>query len=116
MDLVVHEQKELCLKYGADFLISPLHHKIGISLNVKQGIMPVNGLRHPASGDTSGWYIWSGEEFSEDPQFFQPLHIEHINYWCPIILKYLGLAPGWRFLIANDGYEDVWKDDSLLNV
>ena len=28
------------------------------------------------------------------------------------IKKYLGLAPGWRFLIAGD-YEDVWFDERL---
>ena len=30
-------------------------------------------------------------------------------------LPYLGLAPGWRFLIAP-GYEDVWYDEKLLLV
>jgi hypothetical protein len=29
------------------------------------------------------------------------------------LTKYLGLAPGWRFLIAP-GYEDVWFDEILL--
>ena len=66
------------------------------------------------AGDTSGWYIWAGEEFSKDPNFFMPLHIGHLKEWCPEIVKYLGLGPGWRFLIAP-GYEDVWEDKSLLN-
>ncbi|WP_459213513.1 immunity protein Imm33 domain-containing protein [Paraburkholderia caribensis] len=28
-------------------------------------------------------------------------------------MPYLGLPPGWRFLIA-EGYEDVWEDAKLL--
>ena len=64
-----------------------------LSLNVKKGMLPVNGLRHWPEGDTSGWYIWAGE-YSEDPDFFKPLHIEHLMEWCPWVEKYLGLAPG----------------------
>ena len=62
----------------------------------------------------SVWYIWSGQEFSENQVFFHPIPIEHLNECCPLLMKYLGLSPGWRFVVANDGYEDVWKDDSLL--
>jgi hypothetical protein len=111
MDL--QEQKEICEKFGAAFLSSPLNLKVGIALNVRDAIYPINGLRHPPEGDTTGWYIWAGEEFSEDPDFFVPLHVEHLNEWCPEVVKYLGLAPGWRFLIAQ-AYEDVWEDDTLL--
>jgi hypothetical protein len=31
-----------------------------------------------------------------------------------VFARYLGLAPGWRFLIGEDGYEDVWFDPDLL--
>lgn len=75
----------------------------------------MNGLRHPPQGDTVGWYIWAGEELSQEPDFFQPRHVEHLNEWCPAVISYLGLAPGWRFLLAND-YEDVWYDESLLDI
>src|SRR5262249_4805049 len=33
------------------------------------------------------------------PNFFVPLHVSHLAEWCPAALKFLGLAPGWRFLI-----------------
>lgn len=33
----------------------------------------------------------------------------------PEIKKYLGLPPGWRFLIAP-GYEDIWFDEALLSI
>lgn len=113
MDLLV-EQKQICEKYNADFVESPNDLKVGISLNVKNGVLPVNGLRHPKEGGTTGWYIWSGE-YSDDPDFFQPLHVDHLKEWCPWIEKYLGLAPGWRFLVTPE-YEDIWWDSSLLDI
>jgi len=75
----------------------------------------MNGLRHPAQGDTSGWYLWCGEEFSTSTEFFQPLHASHVYEEFPDLGKLLGLPPGYRFLIAGD-YVDVWYDPSLLNV
>ena len=106
-------QKEVCEKHGVLHCPSPSGLKVGIALNVRDGIVPINGLRHPPEGDTTGLYIWAGEELSDDPGFFKPLHVEHLSEWCPEIQKYLGLPPGWRFLIAGD-YEDVWYDESLL--
>lgn len=84
-------------------------------MNVRHGALPINGLRHPPQGDTAGWYIWAGEELHKEPDFFKPLHIFHINEWCPQIQKYLALAPGWRFLVANN-YEDVWFDPTICDI
>ena len=106
-------QKIICEKYKAPFVTAPLFFKVGVALNIRNGLLPINGLRHPIQSDSSGWYIWAGEEFSEDPNFFVPLHIEHLIECCPEVIKYLGLAPGWRFLFANQ-YQDVWEDKSLL--
>ena len=108
-------QREICQKFGAEYLPAPGALKVGISLDVRDGVMPINGLRHKPESDTTGWYIWAGEELSESPDFFKPLHVEHLDEWCPQVKKYLGLAPGWRFLIA-DNYEDVWFDESLLEI
>lgn len=105
-------QKELCKSYGTEFL-SPSGRKVGIAINVREGMLPINGLRHPPVGDTTGWYIYAGENLSGDQDFFKPLHVQHLDDWCPQVQKYLGLAPGWRFLIAAD-YEDVWFDQNLL--
>jgi hypothetical protein len=75
---------------------------------------PLNGLRHPPVGETSGWYLWAGEQLGRDPDYFEPLHIAHLDEWAPLALKFMALAPGWRFL--TDGqYEDVWFDPTLLN-
>jgi hypothetical protein len=108
-------QRDICRRFGSDFVPSSSSEKLGISETVRQGMLPINGLRHRSSDNTSGWYIWAGEELSSAPDFFVPLHIEHLDEWCPQIKKFLGLAPGWRFLLAGD-HEDIWFDSSLLDV
>jgi hypothetical protein len=108
-------QRVTCLKFGANFLPADPNLKVGISRNFNAHCFPINGLRHPPQGDTTGWYIWSGEELSMDIDFFVPIHTFHLNERCPKIIKYLGLGPGWRFLLAPD-QEDVWFDAGLLNV
>jgi hypothetical protein len=108
------EQKAICKKYNADFLPADNSTKLGIANNVKQGLIPINGLRlYPEEG-TSGWFLWAGEEMSQDPNFFVPIHVKHIEDWVPNITEYLGLGPGWRFLIAGD-HVDVWFDEGILN-
>lgn len=112
----IDQQKIICQKYGADFEASPFDKFIGVALNsFNNSIMPVNGLRHPTENKQSvNWYIWSGE-YSDSDDFFQPIHISHLVTLCPKVLSYLGLSPGWRFLFDNH-YEDVWYDQSLLNL
>lgn len=111
------EQIGICKKYDAIWVESPDTFKVGIAANVQSGKQPLNGLRHPPEGDTTGWYIWAGEEPPQtDPDYFLPLHVSHLHDWCPQALKYLGLPPGYRFLISDDGYEDVWFDEQLLAI
>jgi hypothetical protein len=72
------------------------------------------GLRHPPIADTTGWYLWAGEgDPSYDPDFFVPVHVWHLANWWPEVLRFLGLGPGWRFLM-DVAYEDVWHDPKLL--
>lgn len=111
---IIELQRSLCARYAADLLESPGHLRVGIARNVRDGVQPLNGLRHPPEGDHTGWYLWAGEDFSDDLDFFVSLHVSHLEDWCPSVLPYLGLAPGWRFLIDDRGYEDVWHDPSLL--
>jgi hypothetical protein len=109
------EQEKICSKYRLQWVEAPEHLKVGIAENVKTGLLPINGLRHPPEGETTGWYIWAGEEPSSDPTFFKPLHVEHLAEWCPAVVPYLGLPPGSRFQIAPN-HEDVWEDEALLKV
>lgn len=106
-------QKGICQNFGANYLQCDESLKIGISRDFDAQRFPINGLRHLPHGDTSGWYIWSGEEYSEAPDFFVPLHAMHLRERCPEVAIYLGLAPGWRFLFAPN-QKDVWFDANLL--
>ena len=115
MSYLSNEQRAICQKFGATCLLPDDRLKIGISRTFDPAQYPINGLRHPPQGDTTGWYIWSGEELSTDADFFVPLHAFNLNDRCPEIVKYFGLGPGWRFLVAP-GHEDVWFDPSLLDV
>lgn len=45
--------------------------------------------------------------------FYKPVHTAHLETWCADAVPYLGLPPGWRFLLAP-GHEDVWFDETLL--
>lgn len=113
MKTIEKQQKEICLKFGSNYIESNENMKVGIALNTI-GQTPLNALRHNPENNTCGWYIWGGEEMSKDPNFFQPLHVSHLNEKCPEIIKYLGLAPGWRILVAGE-HQDVWYDQELLN-
>jgi hypothetical protein len=113
MTAIADFQRAICQKYKARFVECDVQLKLGINRTFDAHDFPINGLRHSPRGDTCGWYIWSGEQFSEAPDFFVPLHVIHLVERCPEIVKYLGLAPGWRFLHAPD-HEDVWFDGSLL--
>ncbi len=106
-------QQELCHQYGREFVPCPPDSKLGLATQTI-GQNPINGLRHPPTCETSGWYIWAGE-FSTSPEFFSPLHISHLPERLPEVLKFLGLPPGSRFLLSGD-YVDVWFDESLLSV
>ncbi len=107
------KQQEVCARFNAGYCACDLTLKVGIAQNALDGLRPLNGIRMRPENNTSGWYIWGGETFSEAPDFFQPLHGTHLSQWAPLVLPYLALPPGWRFLIT-ERYEDVWEDSELL--
>jgi hypothetical protein len=110
----VSRQRAFCVERGVEYAASPPQSKLGFAPSTK-GKFPINGLRHPIVGDTNGWYIWCGEKFSDDVEFFEPQHAGHFYENYPEVAKFLGLPPGFRFLFNPDGI-DVWFDESLLKV
>lgn len=86
---------------------------IGLAIeSLDQGI--IHGLRHKPKNGTNGWYIWSGD-YSDAPDFFKPICVEHLNNYINKDLKeYLDLPPGYRFLLDGNNYEDVWFDHRLI--
>jgi hypothetical protein len=114
MEPSVETQVEVCRRVHSELLECARIEKLGIALQTL-GKIPVHGLRKEPENGTCGWYIWCGDEFLEDSDFFKPLHVSHINNYLPQAEKYLGLAPGHRFIITEN-YEDIWYDSSLLSI
>lgn len=110
---LLRAQRALCARAGCEWQEAPGHLKVGIARNMGTGLLPLNGLRHLPVGDTTGWYLWAGQTLPPDEDFFQPMHLAHLYRSCPQVLPYLGLASGWRFLVAPN-HEDIWFDASLL--
>ncbi len=108
---VIEEQNEICNDHGVEAIVPEANEKLGIAISTI-GKTPINGLRHPIENGTCGWYIWCGEELSEDLEFFKPLHVKHIKEHLPEVEKYLALPVGFRFLLADD-CEDIWFDEFI---
>jgi len=105
------EQLAVCRRFQSDVVRVDAESKVGIALDTLQ-LDPLNAVRLRLENGTCGWYIYGGQ-LSEDPNFYQPLHVSHLSKYCPRIIPYLALAPGWRVLLANE-YEDVWFDEELV--
>lgn len=112
--MVERKRQSVCERVNA--LRSPpaAGSKVGVALRTL-GRTPVHGLRHPPTDATSGWYLWCGGEIADDPDFFVPLHVEHLAAYLPSVVEYLDLPPGYRFLVDGAEYEDVWFDAALLS-
>ncbi|WP_432205899.1 immunity protein Imm33 domain-containing protein [Huijunlia imazamoxiresistens] len=102
----------MCPTHGAKYSPVDPFQIIGLADDLSQ--VPFHGLRHPTD-NSSGWYIWSGE-YNNSDTFFKLHHIGRLMYFKPEVLKYLGRTPGYGFLIDDQGYEDVWFDESLLRI
>ena len=111
------EQLQMCSRFNVPPVAFRYDKNVGVARNVavKPDLWPLNGLRHSPETHTTGWFIWAGDDLPQDADFFVPMHARHIAEIRPICLPYLALPPGWRFLIAP-GHEDVWYDESLLNL
>jgi hypothetical protein len=103
-------QKTICAKHGSAFTPASSGLKVGLALQTLE-LNPIYGVREAAKGDASGWYIWGGPH-SEEADFFQPVHIDHLAELIPLVLPYLGLEPGFKFIIDPAGYEDVWREST----
>ena len=109
------EQSAVCKRLGVEPFPSAGQLKVGIAPNVREGERPLKAIRHLPVGDTSGWYIWGGnvEASEQGNDFFDALHVAHLDEIAPEIVPYLALPPGYG-VIVEAGYEDVWFDASYL--
>ncbi|WP_431163005.1 immunity protein Imm33 domain-containing protein [Flagellimonas beolgyonensis] len=114
---IEEQQRVVCQLNKVDWKPIDGSKLVAINESIYNAIEPINGLRHPAEGNATGWYIWSGGEIPQgQDDFFKPIHVEHLIEDLPDCLKYLGLPFGWRFQIDRKGYEDIWYDSELLKI
>jgi hypothetical protein len=109
----VQETQTVCSFAGVSPDPPKAGSKVGIALSSLVQT-PVHGLRHRPVDGTNGWYIWCGPVLSSAPDFFSPLHLEHLDQYLPEARQYLDLPPGWRFMFDGNAYEDVWFDPTLI--
>jgi hypothetical protein len=101
------KQQEICERFGAPYLAAPFDSIAGVAIETfKAGAMPVYGVRI----QEGEWYIYAGE-YSAATDFYKPVHIAHLVELYPQVLPYLGLGAGWKFIIDDQGYEDVWYEE-----
>jgi hypothetical protein len=105
-------QNQKCKHFGSPAVYPEPHSRIGVALQTK-GKQPINGMRAFPDDGFAGWYIWAGD-YSSDDDFFQPVHISHLPVIWPELLPYLALAPDYRFIMDDDGYEDVWNEPVII--
>ena len=112
MNSIEQSQKNVCERAGSACCPTQPDEKVGIAMSTLAS-SPIYGVRRSPTEGVAGWYIWGGE-YSSAPDFFQPVHVAHLGELIPEVLSYLSLAPGHKFIIDREGYEDIWFDDSLL--
>jgi len=105
-------QEDLVRRFRAEFLPTPLDATVAVAVHSLGSGAPLHGLRQAPHGDACGWFIWAGDPSTAE-DFFEHLQAGQLADLVPQVLPYLGLGPGWRFLLAQ-GYEDVWFDHDLL--
>ncbi|MCL2310855.1 MAG: hypothetical protein FWC42_11460 [Proteobacteria bacterium] len=108
------KQREICARYGSPVVYPDECLKIGVAFQTK-GKLPIRGDRLQPEKGTAGWYIWAGDDFSADLDFYQPVHIAHLHEIWPELIPYLALAPGYHFVIDDQGYEDIWYEPYAPN-
>jgi hypothetical protein len=107
------EQQRCCADYGAEWSPPPSDFKVSIARSVLPCVGAFHGARRRPSEGDSGWYVWAGDEYSDDPTYFVHVSVASLREWCPSALKFLALPAGWRFEMSEDG-ERAWPDPQLL--
>lgn len=100
-------QDAICDRYGMQGMAP--EEMVAVALRTL-GAMPIHGTRIALPRDgTIGWFIHCGEHSDAD-DFYQPIHTAHLATLLPRVVDYLRLPPGTKFIIDDQGYEDVWME------
>ncbi|MDR0238412.1 hypothetical protein [Acinetobacter sp.] len=102
-------QKQICEKYASKYI--PLNEMDMVAFAMQSlGQQPIYAVRIvPEKKDHISWFIHCGE-YSSAPDFYQAIHVSHLQEYLPKILPYLALEQGFQVIIDEYGYEDVWSN------
>lgn len=107
---LIEIQQFVCQKFNSKFVPPTENEMVALAIS-SLGEIPITGIRNVLEANENiSWFFYCGE-FSEDKDFFKPIHISHLKDYLPEVMQYLALEEGFRFVIDNDGYEDVWKEE-----
>jgi hypothetical protein len=106
-------QRRVCQAYGVEYTPPAFGSKVGIALQTLAR-RPIHGVRLLPTETTCGWYIFAGDEWSDDPDFYKPLCVEHLEEYCKFALPFLCLPAGWRFHTDGKGDHGASFDERVL--
>ncbi|MFC7422037.1 hypothetical protein ACFQNF_19445 [Iodobacter arcticus] len=109
-EIPTQKQIDICKKNCSAITPYSLEEMVAVAIKTI-GKNPTVGMRNiPNDGENVTWFFYCGEN-SEDPDFYQTMHIEHLTDYLPNVFDYLCLEPGFSFIIDGNGYQDVWKNN-----
>ncbi len=100
--------EDICLRYGSQCCFIDEGTMVAIAASTI-GNSPVYGVRLEAAPGAIEWFLWCGEH-RDDVDFYAPYHAKHITEMLPLVVPYLALEPGFKFIVDDAGYEDVWRE------
>jgi hypothetical protein len=110
----MNTDETICRLYSENYSPVEDDQTVGIS-KINQKLYPINGERTKIIGIFSGWMIWFGSEIPQGKTNFESMCKVHLKNKIPLIIPYLSLPPGYRFMIDDKGFEDIWYDEKLLD-
>lgn len=110
MKAYIEEQKLLCEEFDSAYVVVNADDLVAVAIeSLKQD--PIVGIRKlPEAGETVAWYIYGGELDLEQDSF-ETISVAELEKLNPDLIPYLALETGFRFMIDQDEYEDVWRAD-----
>lgn len=112
MKAYIEEQKLLCEEFDSAYVAVKADDLVAVAV-LTLALDPIVGIRkQPAEGETVEWYIYGGE-LDAQADHFEIISVQELEQLNPDLIPYLALERGFRFLIDQDEYEDVWKADGL---
>ena len=107
---LTNEQLNICLKYNATALFPTFGQKIVISKGVYEGL-PLEAIRYPSPNHMCGWWLIT-DEYDDNIKSLMVVHVYHVAFKRPDILRYLALPFGYRFFLDANKFEG-WLDEEV---